>query len=109
MQNNEWTYEEFRAFAMLFAANTDGYITADEENLIANTLPADRYAHVRKRFEHSSDVEAIDIILNCKEKYCATPEDKERVLADMRKIYEAHHGFEQIERGVHLLFKRLFG
>lgn len=109
MQNNDWTYEEFRAFAMLYAANTDGYITADEENLIATTLPADKYVQIKERFQKCSDVEAIDIIVQCKEKYCTTPADTERVLADMRKIYEAHHGFEQIERGVHLLFRRLFG
>lgn len=108
MHHKEWTYEEFRAFAMLFAANADGHITADEENLIAPTLAPDQYGRVRDAFQQSSDAEALDIILVCKEKYCTTPEDKERVLADMRRIYEAHHGFEQIELGVHHIFERMF-
>lgn len=108
MQDTEWTYEEFRAFAMLFVANTDGDITTEEENVIAPTLPPDRYNRVRQRFQHCSDAEALDIILLCKEKYCNTPEDKERVLNDMRKIYETHHGSKQVDFEVHHIFERLF-
>ena len=107
MQNNEWTYEEFRVFAMLFAANTDGYITADEENLIAPALPPEQYERVKKFFEQCSDAEALDIILSYKEKYCATQAGKERVLADMRRIYEAHRGFDQVEHEVHHIFERI--
>ncbi|MBX2891216.1 MAG: hypothetical protein KF734_09840 [Saprospiraceae bacterium] len=108
MQHTDWTYEDFRAFSMLFAANTDGYITADEEKIIAPTLPPDRYEVVKQRFLECSDAEALDVILECKEKYCATDADKDKVLADMRAIYEAHQGFEHIERGVHHIFERLF-
>lgn len=107
MKNNDWTYEEFRAFAMLFAANADGHITNDEENLIAPTLQPEQYARVKKCFLECPDSEALDIILSYKEKYCATPTDKERLLADMKMIYEAHNGFEQIERGVHHIFERM--
>lgn len=107
MKNTEWTYEEFHAFAMLFAANADGKITADEEVLITPTLPPDSYANLKQMFRKCSDAEALDIILSYREKYCATPADKERILADMREIYEAHHGFEQIEREMHHMFERM--
>ena len=108
MKDTEWSYEEFRAFAMLFVANTDGDITADEENVIAPTLPPEQYARIRQRFQKSSDAEALDIILLCKEKFCKTPADKERVLADMRRIYETHQGSKQIDFEVHHIFERLF-
>lgn len=107
MKNTDWTYEEFRAFAMLFAANADGHITADEENLIAQTLLPEQYARVKQCFLECPDSEALDIILSYKEKYCTLPADKERLLADMKMIYEAHNGFEQIERGVHHIFERM--
>lgn len=107
MQNNEWTYEEFHAFAMLFAANADGHITADEEILITPTLSAGQYEQIKRVFQECSDAEALDVILSYKEKYCATAADKERILADMRLIYEAHNGFEQIERGIHHIFERM--
>lgn len=106
MENN-WTYEEFHAFAMLFAANADGNITADEEVLIAPSLTASQYSDIKMLFRQCSDAEALDIILSYKEKFCKTPADKERILADMREIYEAHNGFEQIERGVHGMFERM--
>lgn len=106
MENN-WTYEEFHAFAMLFAANADGNITADEESLIAPSLSPTQYSDIKMQFRQCSDAEALDVILSYKEKFCKTPADKEKILADMRDIYEAHNGFEQIEQGVHRLFERM--
>ena len=41
MQYENWSYEEFHAFVLLYAANTDGNVTEDEERLISPTLPAD--------------------------------------------------------------------
>jgi hypothetical protein len=106
MKNTEWTYEEFHAFVMLFAANADSNITADEEVLIAPTITPDRYLRVKELFRQCSDAKALDVIMSYREKYCATPAEKERILADMRAIFEAHHDFEQIEREMHHMFER---
>ncbi|MBL7804265.1 MAG: TerB family tellurite resistance protein [Saprospiraceae bacterium] len=107
MQVSDWTYEEFHAFTLLYAANTDGSVTPDEEALIAPTLPAESYAKIREAFFNASDAETLDIILSFKGKYCSTPADKERILADMRAVFEAHHGLEQIEREMLHMFDRL--
>ncbi|HNM25108.1 MAG TPA: hypothetical protein PKL15_06745 [Saprospiraceae bacterium] len=107
MQYENWSYEEFHAFVLLYAANTDGNVTEDEERLISPTLPAESYARVRELFFKSSDAEVLDIIVAFKNKYCGTPADKERILADMRAVFEAHHGFEQIEREMLHMFDKL--
>lgn len=106
MEKN-WTYQEFHAFAMLYAANADGTISIEEEDLIAPMLPPERYLEIRQLFRQCSDAVALNLILAYKDEYCATPADKARILADMRQVFEAHRGFEQIERAVHHMFERM--
>jgi hypothetical protein len=107
-QTENWTYAEFRAFCMLYAANADGEITVDEKNLIQLSLASvEEYTRIKSIFMACDDMEALNIILSYREKYCSTQADKDRVLADMLKVFHADASFEQIERGVHQLFKRM--
>ncbi len=107
MADNNWTYPEFHAFTMLYAANADGRITLDEENLIIPTLSPEAYARVKSAFMSCDDAVALDTILSYRDKYCRSQADKDKILADMLAIYQANTAFDQIERGVHQLFKRM--
>ncbi|MEO6039297.1 MAG: hypothetical protein ABIQ93_12870 [Saprospiraceae bacterium] len=102
-----WTYAEFHAFAMLYAANADGRITLEEENLIIPTLPPEDYARIKAAFMACDDAVALDVILSYRDQYCRSQSDKDKILADMLAIYQANAAFDQIERGVHQLFKRM--
>jgi hypothetical protein len=104
---DNWTYAEFHAFTMLYAANVDGQVTPDEEQLIIPTLSAESYERIREIFNQCGDADALDIIMSYRDRYCASQEDKDRILADMMEIYQAHAGFAQIEQGVHHLFERM--
>lgn len=106
-QTENWTYAEFHAFTMLYAANADGKITMEERNLITPTLPEQDFEHIRTVFQSLDDAQALEVILSYREKYCRTPAEKDKILADMLAIYQADASFDQIERGVHQLFKRL--
>jgi hypothetical protein len=106
-QTDNWTYPEFHAFVMLYAANADGRITLEEENLIIPTLPPDDYTRVKSVFQNCDDSQALDIILAYRDQYCRSQADKDKILNDMMAIYQANAAYEQIERGVHQLFKRM--
>lgn len=107
IQTDHWTYAEFHAFVMLYAANADGRITQEEEKQIISTLSGDEYARVKSVFLSIDDASALDIILNYAKKYCKSQADKDKILADMLAIYKADTHFDQIERGVHQLFERM--
>lgn len=106
-QTDNWTYAEFHAFMMLYAANTDGHITVEEEQLIAPTLTSEEYSRIKSVFMACDDADALDIMWSYKDKYCRSEADKEKILADMQEIYKANAAFGQIEQEVHHLFKRL--
>ena len=103
-----WTYAEFHAFTMLYAANADGRITLEEEKRINQTLSSDEYARVKSAFLGMDDASALDLILLYGKKYCKTQADKDRILADMLAVYKSDAHFDQIERGVHQLFEKCF-
>lgn len=92
---------------MLYAANADGRITAKEEDIISPELSPEAYDEVKRAFYQCDDNEALAVILSYQHKYLNSKSDRDRVLADMTRIYEADAGFQQIERGVHKLFSRI--
>ncbi|HLP96091.1 MAG TPA: hypothetical protein VK168_18745 [Saprospiraceae bacterium] len=106
MQTDNWTYPEFHAFVMLYAANTDGHITTEEEALIAPTITSDAYAKIKSVFMACDDSEALDIIFSYRDQYCSTEEDKSRILTDMMAIYQSHDKLGQVEREVYHLFQK---
>jgi len=106
-QADNWSYEEFHAFVMLYAANTDGHLTREEEALIVPTLTAPEYSGIRSVFMACDDADALDIIFSYRDQYCRTKEDKDKILKDMQEIYEANAGMEQVERGVLHIFERM--
>ncbi len=106
-QTDNWTYAEFHAFVMLYAAYTDGHISLEEENLIIPALTAEEYNHIKSIFMECDDADALDIILSYKDKYCKTQADKDKILADMQEIYTANAHFGRVEQEMHHLFKRL--
>ena len=107
-QTENWTYLEFHAFVMLYAANADGVISPEERNLImSNTLSAEMYDRIKSVFMANDDAQTLDIILSYRDKYCRTQADKDKILLDMVEIYNANDAFSKIEQGVHQLFKRM--
>jgi hypothetical protein len=105
---NNWSYEEFHAFVMLYAANADSQITPEEEDQIIPTLSKEQYENVKKSFKKCSDSEALDVILSYRDQYFPTQKDRAEIIADMQRIYKADNIFSQIERGVDTLFRKIF-
>ncbi|MFN0174995.1 MAG: hypothetical protein ACKVU0_10140 [Saprospiraceae bacterium] len=107
-QTDNWTYAEFHAFTMLYAANADGHITEEEEQRIIPNLSAEDFTRIKTVFQGCADNEALNLILLYGKKYCKNQTDKDKVLADMLAIYKADASFDHIERGMHQLFERMF-
>ncbi len=103
----EWTYEEFSAFAMLYAAAIDSEIDPEEEALIRQRLDEDSYTRIKALFEEYSDADCIDIILGYQQKYMADEAGRERLLQDFRAVFEADHRYSVMEREMMRLFKRM--
>jgi hypothetical protein len=103
----DWSYAEFHAFVMLYAANADSRITPEELDLIRPTLPTEQYEAVQKVFKSCSDMVALDHILTYRDRYFPDTTAKKQLLADMEAIFKADHDFSPIERSVEHIFGRM--
>ena len=102
-----WTYNEFLAFCMLYAASADMTISEEEEALIKEKLNEKQYQSIKAIFDKSSDAAIIDIILSYHDQYFNTEEQRERLLSEMRKVLDADHQYSIMERNLMKLFKHL--
>ena len=103
----DWTYEEFLVFTMLYAASVDAGVGEEEESLIRQMLTEERYQAVKSVFEQCSDYKCINTILSYHDRYFATPEARERLLAHIRRTFESDQLYSQLEKEVMRLFKDL--
>ena len=102
-----WSYAEFHAFTLFYAANADGHTTLEEIALIRPTLTEEQYLAVESAFIKSSDSEALNHILGYRDRYFSTPADRERLLADMQAIFKADRVFSVMERNLERIFQRM--
>lgn len=105
--NLDWTYEEFSAFAMLYAATIDAEIDPQEEALIRKRLDDKSYQRIKAVFEECSDSECINTIMDYQKKFMADEAGRNRLFSDFKEVFEADHRYSAIEREMMRLFKRM--
>ena len=105
--NHDWTYEEFSAFAMLYAATIDAAIDPEEEALIRKRLDERSYQRIKAIFEECADSECINTILGYQKKFMQDEAGRERLLNDFKEVFEADHRYTAMEQEMMHLFKRM--
>ncbi|MBT3302331.1 MAG: hypothetical protein HOD63_08530 [Bacteroidetes bacterium] len=101
-----WTYEDFLAFAMLYAANVDIDVASREKKLIIDKVGRDKYALASKCFNSCNDYERLQTILSLKSRFYPNEEEKEKVLRNIKELFLADGKFEQIEKSLLLSLRR---
>lgn len=103
---SNWIYDDFLAFALLYAANVDIDVAAKERNLIIEKVGREKYARAAKCFNQCNDYERLQTILSLKERFFPNEEEKEKVLRNIKEMFLADGKFEQIEKSLLLSLRR---
>ncbi|MCB0481950.1 MAG: TerB family tellurite resistance protein [Flavobacteriales bacterium] len=102
-----WSYEDFLAFALMYAALADNELVEDEVDLIVKRVGVEREEMARKIMEKLSDSERIDLILSFREKYFPTKADHEKLFNDMKEIFMADGKYNQLEQFIMMYLRRI--
>jgi uncharacterized tellurite resistance protein B-like protein len=105
--SNDWSYAEFHAFVMFYAANADSRITAEETALIRANLTEEQFKNIETAFKNNGDAAVLNHILSYRTRYFSTATDRERLLNDMQVIFNADANFSMMERNVQRIFQRM--
>lgn len=81
--------DEFKIMAMLYAANIDGNVKAEEVNTIIEKVDAASFKSVYKMFSKMNDAEVLEYINKNKSEYISTEADLKSLLEDCHAIISA--------------------
>lgn len=104
--NNNWTYNEFLAFLLVYAAGMDSQLTAEELEFIRTRTKIEDIAKIDALVQSVNDVAILDIIEDYRKKYLDTPAREQQAKADLENLLHTPGEHSQFEKaGVHMLEK----
>jgi len=89
MKDVEWSYDDFIAFVMIYAAYADFKIVEEEKDVIVDEIGLDRYIEIYRFFRKNRDAENVSIIVDLKQKYIVTDEQQDELFEYVNKIIQA--------------------
>lgn len=104
--NTDWTYQEFLAFILLYAAGMNLELAEGELQFIKDKTGIDDIGKIKNKLDDLSDSECIQTIESYKKIYLQTPESELKARRDLEALLKTPGTHSQFERAaVHILEK----
>ncbi|MCW5907112.1 MAG: hypothetical protein KIS94_04580 [Chitinophagales bacterium] len=110
IDDSKWTYNEFLAFLMLYAAESNMELTNEEVAFIQQRTGIADIERIKSVVDSVPDFEVLDIVEDYRKMYLDTPEKEEKVrqdLEDLLKTQSSHTRFHQLENAVVHILERI--
>ncbi|MCO6491524.1 MAG: hypothetical protein J5I98_24120 [Phaeodactylibacter sp.] len=101
----DWTYDEFSTFAMLYAASVNADVEQEDLELIRQRVDEKTFHKMKAVFDECSDIRCIDTLRAYHDKYMADEASRQRLLDDVRQLFEADDKYTNFERELIHMFK----
>lgn len=102
-----WKREEFKAYLLSYAANSNYFESEAEKTAILNMVPATAYAKVHKELAEDNDYQSIQKILYNIKKFNYTPEELDVLVNDIQKLFNANEEHDILEENMLRALKKL--
>jgi Fe-S cluster biosynthesis and repair protein YggX len=107
MSNNfetTWNKKEFKAYTLLYCSQVDLEESNAERGLIVQKVGKENYNHIYQEIEQDNDYTRVQKILAASKRL---DYNTEKLLKDMREVFFSDNEFDEVEKGVFLLLKKL--
>jgi hypothetical protein len=104
-----WTKEEFRAYVMLYAAQSNFIETEEESKYILSKVSESLFNSIHTEIVHDSDPHCRIKITNYLADNDYAVSDKEMLLKDIKNVFFADGSVDILERNVFLFLKKIIG
>ena len=106
INHSNWTYNEFLAFLLVYAAEMNDRLTKEELAFIKERTKISDIDKIKATIDSVNDIEAIDIIDQYRKIYLDTNEKKAQTKLDLENLLKTSGMHSQLEKaGVHILEK----
>ena len=106
--NLTWSYNEFKAYILIFAAESNQVITEEEKDLIEDQFDPLLIKTVQREINRDNDFQRIQKIMAYIEQNNLTKTDLDALLNEIHAVFQSDGKFDSIERGVFQFLEKLF-
>ena len=106
--NSTWSYDQFKTYLLIFAAESNQIITKEEKDYIEAQFDALLIKTVQKEINKDNDFQRIQKIMAYIEQNNLSKIDLDELLKEIYNIYQSDGKFDLIEQGVFQFLEKLF-
>ena len=105
--NVNWNKEEFKAYLLIYAANSNFVESEEEKELILSKVNADDYKRMHREYERDNDYQRLEKILCCVDKFGFTKDDLDQLRAEVKQVINSEGYHDELEDNMFLYLKKL--
>ena len=102
-----WTKEEFKAFLLLYAAQTNFVETQEEIEYIESKLPDEIINKIRKEINKLNDYQKSELIINQIKAKEYLQSDLDNILIEIKELYKSDGVFDSLEQSIFSMLEKL--
>ena len=106
-KRDNWLFDDYFAFLLVYAAEADFVIREEERDAIVKKVGQERFFQLLAYFKDLKDVDRIDIVYEFKDKFCTTPDDGKKTIAEVENILRTDHHLSAVEQELLLSLKKI--
>lgn len=103
----DWTQQEFKAYLLLYASQSDMIESAEEKDFILSRVPVETYNKIHAEFDEDNDYQSIQKIMHNCRRYKYNEKGMEQLMADIKEIFMADGEYDTMERNMIRILAKL--
>ena len=107
IEHLNWTKEEFKAFLLLYAAQTNFIETQEEIDYIESIFPNKIINKIRKEINKLNDYQKSEIIVNQIKSKEYVQIDLDEILLEIKELYQSDGVFDSLEQSMFSMLEKL--
>ena len=107
IEHLNWTKEEFKAFLLVFAAQTNFIETQEEIEYIESKFPNEIINRTRKEINKLNDYQKSEIIVNQIKSNEYVQSDLDEILLEIKELYKSDGAFDSLEQSMFSMLEKL--
>ena len=104
---NNWEFDDFLLFILIYAAFADLKITDDEKGLIISKFGEGRFNEKLNLFKNNTDFDNFMILHEFKDNFLEDNKNLDKVMNSVKEIFYADGDFSTNERNVEIAIKSI--
>lgn len=99
--------EQFETLILLYAANIDGQLHADEIQLIAKKFGHETFVQAKKMFDKMGDYEILECLRGNINSMCPSETERQQLLAELKKMICADERLMTMEKRLYKTIEKI--